>query len=195
MVWDPCAALRGNLRCSAKAGSRSNSPSAQTIASPYPLLPALLGPARRAWETKTDAGRLGRALRVLAGARSRIRFFPPSPFGWAEQRRWRRCQGRQLFERSEFCRPPPESSSAGCELLGSDTNFAVVLCNAPAGRAEGSANLGSDPKNSQTVGSPFLCLLSFGDAKESELPPGNPRLAGAHQQRESSQMSSELGPG
>ena len=24
-------------------------------------------------------------------------------------------------------------------------------------------------------GSPFLCLLSFGEAKESELPPGNPR--------------------
>jgi hypothetical protein len=23
-------------------------------------------------------------------------------------------------------------------------------------------------------GSPFLCLLSFGEAKESELPPGNP---------------------
>ena len=26
-------------------------------------------------------------------------------------------------------------------------------------------------------GSPFLCLLSFGEAKESELPPGNPRHA------------------
>ncbi len=47
MVWVPCASLRGNLRCSPKAGSRSNSPSAQTIASPDPLLPALLGPARR----------------------------------------------------------------------------------------------------------------------------------------------------
>ena len=40
----------GNLRCSPKAGSRSNSPSAQTIASPDPLLPALLGPARRVGE-------------------------------------------------------------------------------------------------------------------------------------------------
>ena len=28
---------------------------------------------------------------------------------------------------------------------------------------------------SQTAGSPFLCLLSFGETKESELPPGNPR--------------------
>ncbi|HQS91389.1 MAG TPA: hypothetical protein PK934_10190, partial [Polaromonas sp.] len=30
-------------------------------------------------------------------------------------------------------------------LLGSDTNFAAVQGTAPAGRAEGSANLGSDP--------------------------------------------------
>jgi hypothetical protein len=52
MVWVPCAALRGNLRCSTKAGSRSNSPSAQTIAIPDPLLPALLGPARRVGEKK-----------------------------------------------------------------------------------------------------------------------------------------------
>ncbi len=34
------------------------------------------------------------------------------------------------------------------ELLGSDTNFAAAHGAAPCGRAEGSANLGSDPKNS-----------------------------------------------
>ncbi len=51
MVRVPRAALRGNLRCSPKAGSRSNSPSAQTIASPDPLLAALLGPAQRVGET------------------------------------------------------------------------------------------------------------------------------------------------
>ena len=33
-------------------------------------------------------------------------------------------------------------------LLGSDTNFAAVRSTAPGGRAIGSANLGSDPKNS-----------------------------------------------
>ena len=32
-------------------------------------------------------------------------------------------------------------------LLGSDTNFAAVRRTAPFGRAEGTANLGSDPKN------------------------------------------------
>ncbi|WP_217649444.1 hypothetical protein, partial [Polaromonas sp. YR568] len=36
----------------------------------------------------------------------------------------------------------------------------------------------------QTVGSPFLCLLSFGEAKESELPPGNPRPAALSKERE-----------
>jgi hemoglobin len=38
------------------------------------------------------------------------------------------------------------------ELLGSDTNFAAVRGTAPFGRAEGSANLGSDPKNSRSIG-------------------------------------------
>ena len=38
------------------------------------------------------------------------------------------------------------------ELLGSDTNFAAVQGTAPSGRAEGSANLGSDPKNSRAIG-------------------------------------------
>ena len=34
------------------------------------------------------------------------------------------------------------------ELLGSDTNFAAERSTAPAGRAGGTANLDSDPKNS-----------------------------------------------
>ena len=37
-------------------------------------------------------------------------------------------------------------------LLGSNTNFAAVQGTAPAGRAEGSANLGSDPKNPGSIG-------------------------------------------
>ena len=37
----------GNLRCSAKAGSRANSPAAQTSTRPNPLLLALLGAYRR----------------------------------------------------------------------------------------------------------------------------------------------------
>ena len=40
----------GNLRCSRPAGSCSNSPSAQTVASPFPLAAALLGAARQVGE-------------------------------------------------------------------------------------------------------------------------------------------------
>jgi len=38
------------------------------------------------------------------------------------------------------------------ELLGSDTKFAAVQSTTPSGRAAGSANLGSDPKNSRSIG-------------------------------------------
>ena len=58
------------------------------------------------------------------------------------------------------------------ELLGSDTHFAAVQGTAPAGQAEGSANWGSDPKNSQTIGSPFFSLGFFGEAKKSKSPAG-----------------------
>ena len=64
------------------------------------------------------------------------------------------------------------SGTAGCELLGSDTHFAAVHGTAPSGRAEGSANWGSDPKNSQTIGSLFFSLGFFGDAKKSKSPAG-----------------------
>ncbi len=40
-----------------------------------------------------------------------------------------------------------QKNNALVGLLGSDTNFAAVRSTAPGGRAEGSANLGSDPKN------------------------------------------------
>ena len=38
------------------------------------------------------------------------------------------------------------------ELMGSGTNFAAAQSTAPSGRAEGSGNLGSDPKNSRSIG-------------------------------------------
>ena len=67
--------------------------------------------------------------------------------------------------------------------MGSDTHFAAVLYTAPAERAEGSANWGSDPKNSQTIGSPFFSLGFFGDAKKSKSPAGaRPGLQANHRQ-------------
>jgi hypothetical protein len=54
-------------------------------------------------------------------------------------------QGSQLFERSEFCETPRNTSTAGCPQ-----------------RSGGS----------QTVGSPFFCLRFFGEAKKSRSPAG-----------------------
>ena len=158
MVWVPCAALRGNLRCSTKAGSRSNSASPQTIASPDPLLPVLLGPARRVGEANADAGRQGRALRGLAGVRLRIRSRsrPHHPSVCAEERRSRRTRASDCLSEASSSSTPAGPSTAGCPK-----------------RSEGT----------QTAGSPFLCLLSFGDAKESELPPGNPGLLADRRRR------------
>jgi len=54
-------------------------------------------------------------------------------------------RGPRLFERSEFPRTPPEASTAGCPERSAGT---------------------------RTVGSPFFCLLFFGEAKKSESPAG-----------------------
>src|SRR5688572_7484396 len=48
-VCDPCASLRGNLRCSGFAGFRRTR-FAQTAASPDPRNPPLLGAYREAWK-------------------------------------------------------------------------------------------------------------------------------------------------
>jgi len=106
----------GNLRCSPKVGSSSNSPSAQTIARPDPLSAALLGPARRVGQTNTNAGagRRGRASRVLAGARSltRIRSNPPS--GCAEERRSSRIRASDCLSVASSSSTPAGPSTAGC---------------------------------------------------------------------------------
>ena len=114
MVWVPCAALRGNLRCSSKAGARSNSASPQTIAIPDPPLPALLGPARRVGETNTDTGRRGRALRDLAGPRSRIGLLIPHPSVCAEERRSRRIRTGDCLSVASSSPAPAGPSTAGC---------------------------------------------------------------------------------
>ena len=73
------------------------------------------------------------------------RWHAPLPSGCAEERRRRRDQGRSCLS---------EASSAD-----------PLLRRAPQVAR-------SEAKGSQTVGSPFLCLLSFGEAKESRSPAG-----------------------
>jgi hypothetical protein len=85
-------------------------------------------------------------------------------------------QGKRLFEAiAEFAIDPTLTEHRSVGLLGSDTNFAAVQSTAPEGRAKGSANLGSDPKNPSDCGSPFFWLLFFGEAKKSDSPPGDSR--------------------
>jgi hypothetical protein len=89
---------------------------------------------------------------------SALRIFPRIGFCFPTRRAGPRSadgngSGRRLFERSEF-EPTPfsESSTAGCPERSGGT---------------------------QTIGSPFSLLTFFlATQKESELPPGNPRLVG-----------------
>src|SRR5213594_3737838 len=85
----------GTLRCSVQPGSRSNSPAAQTIASPDPSGPALLSAYRR------GGGRIQTAeLRRTCFARSipRFRFFALNPFWLGRAAQMEAGLGPQLFE-------------------------------------------------------------------------------------------------
>ena len=109
----------GTLRCSVQPGSRSNSPSAQTIASPDPAGPPLLGADRRGWERIQTANTNSQTPQNALCA-----FCSPIPISFAPNPSWlgRAAQmeagsGPQLFEAiAEFCGPPPESSTAGCPV-------------------------------------------------------------------------------
>ena len=74
--------------------------------------------------------------------------FIPHPSGWAEERRSKRIRARDCLRRSRVRARPRVDRAPQLELLGSDANFAAVLCTAPAGRAIGPAHLDSDPNNS-----------------------------------------------
>gem|GEM_PF-2513507 len=69
----------------------------------------------------------------------------PNPFWLRRGAQTQAGSGPQLSERSEFCGPPPESSTAGCPQRSGGT---------------------------QTAGSPFFCLLFFGEAKKSRSAAG-----------------------
>ena len=88
--------------------------------------------------------------RVVVGRQPPLLVAPAARRGW--RIRARDCLSAAGASSSET---PPAPSTAGCGLLGSDTHFTAVRSTAPSGRAEGSVNWGSDPKNpSQTVGLP-----------------------------------------
>jgi len=125
----------GTLRCSNQAGSRANSPLAQTSTRPDPLGSALLSPAR--------TGLAG----AQPGSRTRTRNctrikWPQNPFCLRRGAQGQTDQGPRLSE--------PKASSSGT----------------PAGLS--TAGCPQRSEGSQVAGSPFFCLLFFGEAKKSE---------------------------
>ena len=140
----------GTLRCSLQAGS-AQTRFAQTARGPDPPEAALLGAARRGGEKNSNSDSETREERLPLFLL--FAFLPsfPTRSGWACAGRRKRDQGRALFEPKASLRGPPLSSiSAGCPKRSAGT---------------------------QTAGSPFFCLLFFGEAKKSESPPGDPRPA------------------
>ncbi len=140
----------GNLRCSTPAGGRRTR-FAQTAAALIPPASALLGAARRDLETKRATAALGAVAQPRSGcatwgrAKQRPELSPP-PL-WLRRGAERFAdKGSPLFERSEFGRDPAKREHRRLPR--------------------------SAAKGSQTVGSPFLWLLSFGEAKESSSPAG-----------------------
>ena len=108
----------GNLRCSVQPGSRSNSPSAQTIASPVPSGPPLLGAARRVVRTGADSGSGSGedALCASSPPRVGIWIFAPYPSGRAEERSRKRIRASDCLSVASSSSTPFSASTAGCPV-------------------------------------------------------------------------------
>ena len=92
------------------------------------------------------------ALRIEFGLGMRVfvfvLFFPLHPSGWAEERRRKRIRVSDCLSEASSSSTPFSASTTGCP--------------------------GAQAKGPQTIGSPSLCLLSLGEARESESPAGQP---------------------
>ena len=102
--------------------------------------------------------------------RFRCCIYASTPSVCAEERRARRIRARACLSAASLHETPAGPSTAG-RLLGSDANLAALQRNAPFGRAIGSANLDSDPKNlSRQQGRLFLAYFLLAKQKTSESP-------------------------
>src|SRR3990167_245734 len=69
--------------------------------------------------------------------------------------------------------PPAAPPTQVCGLFGSDTHFTAVRSTAPSGRAEGSVNWGSDPKNPSQLRVAFLLgTFLWRKKRNAPRPPG-----------------------
>ena len=105
-VCDPCAALRGNLRCSVQPGPGSNSLRSDNRPS-LSVWPCAPRRSQKGGGDRIGSGvgygiglRRGRALRVLASPHSHPHPNSfPHPLGWAEERRSKRIRARDCLSR------------------------------------------------------------------------------------------------
>ena len=120
-VCDPCASLRGNLRCSVQPGPASNSLRSDNRPS-LSVWPCAPRRSQKGGGFGSGYGiglRRGRALRVLASPH--WYWFSvsvsPHPSGWAEERRQKRIRARDCLSRRRvrarprFCRAPQAARS------------------------------------------------------------------------------------
>ncbi|SEL85444.1 hypothetical protein SAMN05518845_11270 [Variovorax sp. YR750] len=164
----------GNLRCSAQEGVRRTR-FAQTAAALIPPAPALLGTARREWDAPSLRSATEQPLQAFAsrGGALRPRGFakPDSPFQ-AQQARSACCalvaeqrDGPQVFNPLWLRRGAQRFADKGRSCLSEASS-------ADPAKREHRRLPRSEVKGSQTVGSPFFCLLFFGEAKKSRSPAG-----------------------
>ena len=105
----------------------------------------------------------------------RYRFSLAHPSGWAEERRQKRIRASDSLSRRRVRARPSFYRAPQVGVFGSDTHFDAVHGTATEGRAEGSANWGSDPKklpDPRVAFPPFLYLGFFGADKGIKSPTG-----------------------
>ncbi len=95
-------ALRSGATCGARSSrGRARTRCAQTIASPDPAGPPLLGAARRGGRRNRERERHRTPVRTQsASSPPRIRICSPHPSGWAEERSRKRIRARDCLRRS-----------------------------------------------------------------------------------------------
>ena len=191
----------GSLRYSAKTGSSSNSPSAQTIARPDPFWLALLGAYRRGQSVPgSDAdsgnssfprwGRLGRGRPAKAAAMPhkqlhpakrnqapRTRSRPPPVLAGPVMIEKSGIRAARCLSEASWRGPPLFSSSAGC--FWGQTPFSL-RCTAPHPTGEPKARRiwALTPKTrTQTAGRLSFAYFSLAKQRTSESPPGDSRPA------------------
>jgi hypothetical protein len=160
-VCVPCAALRGNLRCSTPAGVRRTR-FAQTAAALIPPPSALLGAYRRGWERVTfaslgpnsqDQQPTAQLIPTTAARSAAVAWWPSEAKARSVSKPLCMRRGAEGFaDQGRSCLS--EASSAD-----------------PA-KHEHRRLPRSEAQGSQTVGSPFFCLRFFGEAKKSRSPAG-----------------------